>query len=150
MQQEQNYKIEVSVAENIAIRRESCYQNLLATATSTLLERPGPVPVKLPSAIRRAQKSNRRSIHSTNPCIDPLWLEHLVFSTLAIDLSIYVKDKNSFTEKVNYGITSLGLFRHILGRLKLKAFATYLCQFGVLNATCEGLCCSVYAGNCNF
>lgn len=126
------------------------YQNLFATATSTLLGRPGPVPVKLPSAIRRAQKSNRRSIHSTNPCIDPLWLEHLLFSTLAIDLSIYVKDKNSFAEKVSYGITSLSLFGHILGRLKRKVFVTSLCQFGVLSATFEGLFCSVYAGNCHF
>lgn len=109
VQQEQKYNIKASVAENRAIRTESCYQNLLATATSTQLVRPGPVPVKLPSAIRCAQKSNRRSIHSINPCIDPLWLEHLLFSTLAIDPSIYVKDKNSSTEKVNYGITSLGL-----------------------------------------
>lgn len=88
---------------------ESCHQIVLATTTSTQLVRPGPVPVKLPSAIRCAQKSNRRSIHSINPCIDPLWLEHLLFSTLAIDLSIYVKDRNSSTEKVKYGITSPGL-----------------------------------------
>lgn len=84
----------------------SCYQKLLATATSNQLVRPGFVPANLPSAIRRAQKSNRRSLHSTNPCIDPPWLEHLLFSTLAIDLSIYVKDKNSSTEKVSSDITS--------------------------------------------
>lgn len=114
-----NYNIKA--AENRAIRTLSRYQNLLATATSNQLVRPGPVPVTLPSAIRRAQNSNRRSIHSTNPCIDPLWLEHLLFSTLAIDLSIYVKDKNSSTEKVNCGITSLGffsVFRQILGKVK--------------------------------
>lgn len=40
-----------------------------------------------------------------NPCIDPLWPQHLLFSTLAIDLSIYVKDKNS-SEKVKSGIKS--------------------------------------------
>lgn len=88
----------------------SPHQNLLATATSNQLVMAGPLPVNLPSAIRCAQKSNRRSIHSTNPCIDPLWLEHLLFSTLAIDMSIYVKDKNSSTEKVNCGITSLAFF----------------------------------------
>lgn len=93
-----------------AITSLSPYQNLLATATSNQLVMAGRLPVNLPSAIRCAQKSNRRSIHSTNPCIDPLWLEHLLFSTLAIDLSIYVKDKNSSTEKVNCGITSLRFF----------------------------------------
>lgn len=83
----------------------------------------------LPPAIRHAQRSNRRSIHSTNPCIDPPWLEHLLFSTLATDLSIYVKDKNRSTEKVSSDITSDG-FGKIWGKLKLKVSVTYLCQFG--------------------
>lgn len=59
--------------------------------------RPGLVPLDLPSAIRRAQKRNRRSMHLTSPCIDPPWLNHLLFSTLATDLTIYVKDGNSST-----------------------------------------------------
>lgn len=62
------------------------------------------------TAITRAQRSNRRSIHSTNPCIAPLWLEHLLFSTLATDLTICVKDRNSLTQKVSFGIKSSGFF----------------------------------------
>lgn len=94
-----------------AIKTVSRYQDLPAIGTSNQLVKPGPVPVNLPSAIRHeAQKSNRRTIHLTNPCIDPPWLKHLLFSALAIDLSIYVKDKNSFTEKVSYDLTSLGFF----------------------------------------
>lgn len=115
-----------------AIRTASRYQDLPAIATSNHLAKPGLVPVNLPSAIRHeAQKSNRRTIHSTNPCIDPPRLKHLLFSALAIDLSIYVKDKNSFTEKVSYDLTSLGFFSVSggggnLSRLKLKVCLSML------------------------
>lgn len=114
-----------------AIRTASRYQDLPAIATSNHLAKPGLVPVNLPSAIRHeAQKSNRRTIHSTNPCIDPPRLKHLLLSTLAIDLSIYVKDKNSFTEKVSYDLTSLGFFsvsgEKNLSRLKLKVCLSLL------------------------
>ena len=68
------------------------------------------------------KKSNRRSIHLTNPCIAPLWLEHLLFSALAIDMSIYVKDKNSSTEKVISGITSPLCFQTNSVQDQIKAY----------------------------
>lgn len=42
------------------------------------------------------------------PDTDPPWLQHLLFSTLATDLSVCVSDENSCTEKVSGGVTSPG------------------------------------------
>lgn len=62
-----------------------------------------PFSCETPSAIYVQGKATEAGSNGQIPILTPPQVQHLLFSTLATDLSICVKDKNSSTQKVRCG-----------------------------------------------